>query len=82
MVDPPEIISLVAADPAGTDSIYGNGDTITIRWNIDTDRAGLAVGVVQPRTVVDTLFSFTQVVQALLVLQSHVILLCIPRQRV
>lgn len=64
VVEPPIIISLVAADPLGRDSIYENGDTITVTFNVDTDRAGLAVGTVQARSVVDQLFSFTQALGA------------------
>lgn len=40
--------------------VYANLDTITITFDKDTDQAGLAVGVVQTREVVDALFAFSQ----------------------
>ena len=40
--------------------VYANLDTITITFDKDTDKAGLAQGVVQTRGTVDALFSFDQ----------------------
>jgi len=40
--------------------VYANLDTITITFDINTDKAGLAQGVVQTRGIVDALFSFSQ----------------------
>ena len=39
-MNPPEIILLVADDPTNADSVYGNGDTITITFDVNTDMAG------------------------------------------
>eukprot|EP00961_Rhodomonas_salina_P038634 519009-Rhodomonas_salina.1 len=60
IVDPPEIVTLVADDPTNADIVYGDGDTITITFNVNTDRAGLAIGVAQSETIVDNLFIFSQ----------------------
>jgi hypothetical protein len=43
-----------------TPGVYANLDTITITFDKDTDKAGLAEGVVQTRAVVDALFAFSQ----------------------
>ncbi|KAJ1490596.1 hypothetical protein T484DRAFT_1883910 [Baffinella frigidus] len=60
VVNPPEIILLVADDPTNADSVYGNGDTITITFDVNTDMAGLAEGVDQTQNTVDRLFFFRQ----------------------
>ena len=43
--------------------VYANLDTITITFDKNTDKAGLAEGVVQTRATVDALFAFDMVVQ-------------------
>ena len=40
--------------------VYANLDTITITFDKNTDKAGLAEGVVQTRATVDALFAFSQ----------------------
>ena len=53
-------MSLVAQNPTGVGSVYGNGDTLTISFDVATDQAGLSANVAQTRIVVDSLFKFSQ----------------------
>lgn len=59
----PAIISFVAADPDGHDSVYGAGDTLTMLFDRDTDTATLGFRVVTKSTV-DNLFLFSRVLGA------------------
>ena len=52
----PKIISLVAQNPVG--SVYGNGDTISVTFDVATDQAGLTVHVQQSRIIVNSIFKF------------------------
>jgi hypothetical protein len=51
--------------------VYANLDTITITFDKDTDKAGLAEGVVQTRETVDALFAFSQSLGFFLLPTSH-----------
>ena len=51
--------------------VYANLDTITIAFDKDTDKAGLAEGVVQTRETVDALFAFSQSLGFFLLLTPH-----------
>ena len=50
----------MAHNPTGIGSVYQNGDTITINFNVATDQAGLVANIAQTRVVVDSLFIFSQ----------------------
>jgi len=56
----PAITSLTAADPDNSDSIFSDGDTITVRFSEDTNRIGFAVGATMTKANLDSLFTFTQ----------------------
>ena len=64
VVDAPIIATVVANDPDDLDGVYANLDTITITFDKNTDKAGLATDVVQSSTIVDSLFSFNQALGA------------------
>jgi hypothetical protein len=51
--------------------VYANLDTITITFDKNTDKAGLAEGVVQTRETVDALFAFSQSLGFFLLLTPH-----------
>jgi hypothetical protein len=51
----PSITSLVAADPDGGDAVYGNGDTITVRFDEPTNQPAVAT-----KANLDALFTFSQ----------------------
>lgn len=55
---PPIIVSLIVDDPDNLDEVYSVGDTITIKFDSDTNKPG-GTGL-QIRTKVNDLFTFTE----------------------
>ncbi len=53
--DGPFIASVVAEDPDGADAVYGDGDTITVRFSEETNQPTAAT-----KSDLDTIFSFSQ----------------------
>lgn len=58
MSHPPVIVSLIVDDPDNLDEIYSVGDTITIKFDSDTNKPG-GTGL-QRRAAVNDMFTFTE----------------------
>ena len=56
--DAPRLVSFVADDPTDRDSVYGPGDTLTLSFDMATDRGGRNESSMD-RSQIDSLFAFS-----------------------